>query len=237
VTRLFDRIATTMSISTALDDKIKASLASLELAEHTYTNSVGDEQLLSNAEVKSAQLSLNQIIRTAESIRERLPTVVTSNDGPDNSDIDAHPAAVSVIENVQPVEGIVSGVARDFQSKNSNASSGGEPTQRLLSIPSSTSADIAENKVCCSLEKFASSYRVAYSECPKLIQQDGQKPIESLPGKVNEHNASFFSKGSTVHPVDIEMGKNRMSRFVKPFQNKENTEKRAWKMVSKYINI
>lgn len=60
-------------MSIAIDDGIKASLATLELVKYSYTGRVG-EKALSNDEVESAHLGLNQIIQAAESIKQNLPS-------------------------------------------------------------------------------------------------------------------------------------------------------------------
>jgi len=55
---------------TELDDCIKASLRTLELAKHSSNN--GKSAALSQHEIDSAHVSLNQVIRTAEFIKEKL---------------------------------------------------------------------------------------------------------------------------------------------------------------------
>ena len=64
-------------MTVTIDDGIKASLATLELVKYTSGN--GDKTL-SNDEVEAAHLSLDQIIQTAESIKEKLPSSITSNE-------------------------------------------------------------------------------------------------------------------------------------------------------------
>ena len=53
----------------ALDDCIQASLRTLELAKHSQGN---NSKALSQYEIESANVSLNQVIRTAETIKEKL---------------------------------------------------------------------------------------------------------------------------------------------------------------------
>lgn len=62
--------SSTLTRRPSIDVGIKASLATLELVKHTSK----DGRTLSNDEVESAHTSLDQIIRTAESIKEKLPS-------------------------------------------------------------------------------------------------------------------------------------------------------------------
>ena len=68
--------------SIAIQDGIKASLATLELVHRT--SRTGDEAL-SNSEVESAHASLANIIETAEAIKERLPSSIASTDDPERN--------------------------------------------------------------------------------------------------------------------------------------------------------
>ena len=56
-------------MNVAIDDGIKASLATLQLVKYTSGNGDGS---LSHDEVETAHLSLDQVIQIAESIKERL---------------------------------------------------------------------------------------------------------------------------------------------------------------------
>ena len=56
----------------ALDDCIQASLRTLELVKHSQGN--GDKAL-SLYEIESANVSLNRVIRTAETIKEKLSSI------------------------------------------------------------------------------------------------------------------------------------------------------------------
>lgn len=55
----------------ALDECIQASLRTLELVRHSHPSGEKRE-ILSEYEIETANVSLNQIIRTAESIKEKL---------------------------------------------------------------------------------------------------------------------------------------------------------------------
>ena len=146
-------------MTTAIDGKLKASLDSLELVQHACTNRVGDDAL-PNDEVKSAYDNLNQIIRTAESIREAPPLVVIATDEADKIDIDTDglsmaPLLLSAKESEISLDGGVTGATADFQIKPSTTDDGSDQTQRLLSIPASTPTDT--NEVCFSLGTFQQS--------------------------------------------------------------------------------
>lgn len=153
-------------MSTAIDDRIKASLATLELAQQACTSTDEDEPL-SNVDVKSAHLSLTQIIRTAESIRERLPTVVITNDGPGNVGVDPSSFSTSLLdatvnEITETFDKRIAEKEPDFPTRPYSANHGSDSNQLLLSVPIQTPTDIKEQEVCCSLGKFESPLHVLY---------------------------------------------------------------------------
>ena len=145
-------------MSTAIDDRIKASLATLELVQQACTSNDGDEPL-SNVEVKSAHLSLTQIIRTAESIRERLPTVVITNAGPGSIGVDPSSLPTPLLDATmnditEPFDKGIAEKEPDFPIRPCTSNHGSDPNQLLLSVPILTPPDITEQEVCCSLGIF-----------------------------------------------------------------------------------
>ncbi len=153
-------------MSTAIGDKIRASLATLELVQQACTINDGDDPL-SNVEVKSAHLSLKQMIRTAESIRERLPNVVITNDGPGNVGVDPSSFSTSLLdaavnETTETFDKRIAEKGPDFPIRPCSANHGSDPNQLLLSVPIQTPTDIKEQEVCCSLGKFEPPLHVPY---------------------------------------------------------------------------
>lgn len=139
-------------MKSAIDEKIKESLTTLELVQHAYASTVEDEQL-SNADAASVLLSLNQIIRTAESIRERVPAFTVTNHQHDSNGDDASTAFLnpSVVSLTETKEAYNIGVAENTphsQSRPSSSIKSSDLTQPLLSIPNPIPADTAGNEVC-----------------------------------------------------------------------------------------
>ena len=126
----------------AIDDGIKASLATLELVQNTSRNG---NKTLSNNEVELVHLSLDQIIRTAESIKEKLPSKIVSeaeggNSIPENGEKAIPPSSRSA-SLVQKGEKITNGGRK---SELSSVKDDDEPEQkRRLSTPCLVPMDTA----------------------------------------------------------------------------------------------
>lgn len=137
-------------MKSAIDAKIKESLSTLELVQHAYASTVEDEQL-SNADAASVLLSLNQIIRTAESIRESVPAFTNhqhDSNGDDASTAFVHPSVVSLNETKESCNVGVAENTPNSQSRPSSSIKSSDPTQPLLSIPNVIPADTAGKEVC-----------------------------------------------------------------------------------------
>lgn len=139
-------------MKSAIDEKIKESLSTLELVQHACTSTDENEQQLSNADAASVLLSLNQIIRTAESIRERLPAFAITNhqldsNGDDVSTAFVHPSVVSLNETKETFNVGVAENTPNSQSRRSSSTQSSDQTQPLLSNLNTTQADSAGKEV------------------------------------------------------------------------------------------
>ena len=127
--------APNLSHSIAIDDGIKASLATLELVKYTSRN-----ETLSNNEVESAHLSLNQVIRTAESIKEKLQSCIAPEEidsiasNSENDEISVPPSASLLQKNEKTVDGGKIKKPPESQNKPSGIDDE-QPQQRRLSTP------------------------------------------------------------------------------------------------------
>ena len=130
-------MATPFNHSIAMDDGIKASLATLELVK--YTNQHGTKSL-SNNEVESAHVSLDQIIRTVESIKGKLPARIAARELDDITSSSESYAPLThstspVHEDVGTTDEDSTKNPPDSHSTTSSTNDSSEPPQRRLSTP------------------------------------------------------------------------------------------------------
>ena len=120
------------SIST--NDGIKASLATLEFVKY---NSRNGNKSLSDEQIESAHVSLDQIIKTAESIKERLPSPSPSVASEDEdtsiteNDVASIPSSASIVE--KSTKGV--GRTKPPDPGTDNDTNASAPPQRRLSTP------------------------------------------------------------------------------------------------------
>ena len=135
----------------ALEDCIQASLRTLELVKHS--NSGEKHEKLSRYEIDSANVSLNQVIRTAEAIKEKLQSHenVGQNDASSNPAITSEPQHKTfkvALEQDSPLSApsMTQHNANAFVNESTSSSSSEVATTRArkLSTPCLTPMDTAE---------------------------------------------------------------------------------------------
>ncbi|KAL7536658.1 hypothetical protein ACHAXR_007315, partial [Thalassiosira sp. AJA248-18] len=166
---------------------------------------------LSNDEVDSAHRSLNQIIRTAESIKEKLPSSITSEE----------------------IDDITSNSEESLTSRPPSASLG-DQDEKTIDGGDKTKPPESQNKPSGANDNEVPQRRLS---TPCLIPMDttghgkGHRPSKAR----QKPNVSFFVRGQpAVHPQneDIETGSGRRIRFSKAPRRK-GSELGAWKMTAR----
>ena len=132
------------SIST--NDGIKASLATLELVKYNIRNG---NTSLSDEQIESAHVSLDQIIKTAESIKERLPSPSPSVASVDEdtsiteNDVASIPSSASIVK--KSIKGVGRTKPPDPDKPGNDTNGSDPPPQRRLSTPCLLPMDAAAN--------------------------------------------------------------------------------------------